>query len=241
MTIPAPPPLPPVPPSPPSPPPADPSVLPREYDRWNWGAFLLNWIWGIGNGTYIALLTFIPVFGLIMPFVLGANGNRWAWRNRRWDSLDHFRRVQRAWGFWGAGILIAVIVLYGGLFVGLVSMLTHSDAYRLGVAKLEANSQAIDALGAPIKTGFPFGNISVTGSSGHATLNFSVTGPKGSGRAALDAVKRNGTWSLKSFKLQIDGSDRIIDLLNETTAENAASVFRVSERLPALNLRALDL
>jgi hypothetical protein len=30
--------------------------VPAEIDRWNWGAFLLNWIWGIGNDTYIALL-----------------------------------------------------------------------------------------------------------------------------------------------------------------------------------------
>lgn len=33
------------------------AVVPPELDRWNWGAFLLNWIWGIGNNTFIALLT----------------------------------------------------------------------------------------------------------------------------------------------------------------------------------------
>lgn len=176
-----------------------------------------------------------------MPFVLGANGNRWAWRNRRWDSLDHFRRVQRAWGFWGAGILIGVIILYGGLFGGLVSMLTHSDAYRLGVAKLEANSQAADALGTPIKAGFPFGNISITGSSGRASLNFSVTGPKGTGHAALVAVKQNDVWSLKSFKVQIDGSDRVIDLLNETTADSRPPSFLGRAGVQVLNLQGLNL
>jgi hypothetical protein len=25
----------------------DPTVVPAEIDRWNWGAFLLNWIWGV--------------------------------------------------------------------------------------------------------------------------------------------------------------------------------------------------
>jgi hypothetical protein len=35
------------------------AVVPPEIDCWNWGAFLLNWIWGIGNNTFIALLMFV--------------------------------------------------------------------------------------------------------------------------------------------------------------------------------------
>ena len=76
-------------------------VIPAEIDRWNWGAFLLNWIWGVGNNTFIALLTLVPLLGLIMPFVLGARGSGWAWQNGRWDSLEHFKRVQRSWAIWG--------------------------------------------------------------------------------------------------------------------------------------------
>jgi hypothetical protein len=41
----------------------DPKAIPAEIRLWNWGAFLLNWIWGIGNQTYIALLALIPGFG----------------------------------------------------------------------------------------------------------------------------------------------------------------------------------
>ncbi len=37
----------------------DPKTVPAEIDRWNWGAFLLNAIWGIGNNTFIALLTLV--------------------------------------------------------------------------------------------------------------------------------------------------------------------------------------
>ena len=43
----------------------DPKAIPAEIKRWNWGAFLLNWIWGIGNQTYIALLALVPGFGFI--------------------------------------------------------------------------------------------------------------------------------------------------------------------------------
>jgi len=42
------------------------SVVPPEIKGWNWGAFLLNWIWGIGNSTYIALLMFVPLVNIFM-------------------------------------------------------------------------------------------------------------------------------------------------------------------------------
>ena len=141
-------------------------------DRWNWGAFLLNWIWGVGNNTYIALLMFVPFVGLVMPFVLGAKGSRWAWRNGRWDSVEHFKRVQRLWAIWGVVILICFLVLFGGLFGGIFYGFKHSAAYQLGAEKLRASSVAANVLGAPITTGFPFGNISVNGASGNAVLNF---------------------------------------------------------------------
>jgi len=87
------------------------SVVPAEIRKWNWGAFLLSWIWGIGNKTYIALLTLIPYVGIIMAFVLGAKGSEWAWRNKRWESVEHFRRVQRKWAWWGVGIIPGIIIL----------------------------------------------------------------------------------------------------------------------------------
>ena len=35
------------------------AVVPKEVHGWNWGAFLLNWIWGIGNNVWLALLALI--------------------------------------------------------------------------------------------------------------------------------------------------------------------------------------
>ena len=96
----------------------DPKAIPAEIDRWNWGAFLLNWIWGIGNNTYIALLALIPGVSFIMLFVLGAKGSAWAWRNGRWDSVEHFKRVQRKWAIWGAVLWIGMLVLVGGAMGG---------------------------------------------------------------------------------------------------------------------------
>ena len=38
------------------------AALPPELTGWNWGAFFLTWIWGIGNSTFIALLAFFSFY-----------------------------------------------------------------------------------------------------------------------------------------------------------------------------------
>jgi hypothetical protein len=194
----------------------DPNVVPPEVDRWNWGAFLLNWIWGVGNGTFIALLALVPGIGLIMMVVLGAKGSGWAWRNRRWDSVAHFKRVQRAWATWGLVIWLGAIALFGGIMGSVFYTLSHNDAYVLGIARLQASRAATDALGTPITPGFVNGSISTEGTSGRAALRFSATGPKASGDVALDAVKQGGVWSLTKLTLTVDG--RVIDLMQDVKA-----------------------
>jgi hypothetical protein len=133
----------------------DPKTIPAEINRWNWGAFLLNWIWGIGNQTYIALLALIPGFGFIWMLVLCAKGSTWAWRNGRWDSVEHFKRVQRKWAICGAIIWIAVPALFGAGIGGIFFGLKHSAAYEMAVAKLQADPVAVNVLGSPISTGTP--------------------------------------------------------------------------------------
>jgi len=86
-------------------------VLPAELKGWNWGAFFWTWVWGIGNGTYIALLALIPFVGWVMMFVLGAKGNAWAWQNKRWDNSAHFKRVQRIWRWCALGVYAGFIII----------------------------------------------------------------------------------------------------------------------------------
>jgi hypothetical protein len=197
----------------------DPEEIPAELDRWNWGAFLLNWIWGVGNNTFIALLMFVPFVGLVMPFVLGAKGSRWAWRNGRWDSVEHFKRVQRLWAIWGVVIWLGAIALFGGIFGSTFYFLGHSEAYELGATQLQASSEATGILGAPISTGFPMGSISTDGASGRAALSFSATGSKAAGQVFLEAIKKDGVWSIKKLTLKVDGRDGVIDLINQSKVE----------------------
>ncbi|MDD5093888.1 MAG: zinc ribbon domain-containing protein [Dehalococcoidia bacterium] len=88
-----------------------PAEIPPEIKGWNWGAFFLTWIWGIGNRVWIALLCLIPYVGLVMAFVVGAKGNQWAWKSKQWDSVEQFKATQRKWAWWGLGIFLAVATL----------------------------------------------------------------------------------------------------------------------------------
>lgn len=186
--------------------------VPPEARRWSWGAFLLNWIWGIGNNTFIALLMFVPVVNLVMLFVLGAKGGEWAWRNTKWDSVGHFQRVQRLWAIWGAVAWAAVIALFAAFFFSFAAAMKSSEAYQLGVATVRANAEAIEALGVPIEAGIPMGTINISGPDGAASLAFSVSGPKGSGTVYLEAVKSLGKWKLGPIELEVDGRKDRIDL-----------------------------
>lgn len=86
--------------------------MPDSIKGWSWGAFLLNWIWAIGNRTWIGLLALIPYVGFIMVIILGIKGREWAWKNKQWDSVEHFNEVQRKWSIWG-GIITGVVFVVG--------------------------------------------------------------------------------------------------------------------------------
>ncbi len=108
------------------------AVHPEELKGWNWGAFLWGMIgfapiWGYFNRVWIALLMafvwvspFVPtaarppiiIAGLLLTVYLGFKGNELVWRARRWESADHFRRVQQAWMSWGLLIAVIQIVVY---------------------------------------------------------------------------------------------------------------------------------
>ncbi len=112
-----------------------------------------------------------------------------------------------------------MFALFGAVFGGIFYSLKHSEAYTLAISKLQASPIAASVLGTPIATGFPVGSISYKGASGKAALSFSATGPKAAGVVFLQAIKKDGVWSLTRLTLKVKGSDDIIDLVggNNTT------------------------
>lgn len=95
--------------------------LPQEIKKFNWGAFFLTWIWGIGNRSYLTFFAFLAYFiaytlnslGVILPVCLAFNiycgimGNSWAWKNKTWESTDYFNRIQKRWAM--GGVLFFII------------------------------------------------------------------------------------------------------------------------------------
>ncbi len=82
----------------------------------NWGAFLLNWIWSIGNTSCgFAVLSFvlalIPLVNLGWAIYLGIKGNELAWQSKRWNDVEHFRRTQRTWTRVALALLVVGILL----------------------------------------------------------------------------------------------------------------------------------
>ena len=82
------------------------AVIPNEIRGWNWGAFLLPVIWGAWNNVWWWLLLLIPYFDIIWILVMGAKGSEWAWRSKRWDSVEHFKRTQKKWRNWAIGLTV---------------------------------------------------------------------------------------------------------------------------------------
>ena len=181
------------------------SSIPAEIKGWNWGAFWLTWIWGIGNSTYRTFLVFIPFLNFIMPFVCGAKGNVWAWSNRRWESVEQFKKTQRKWSI--AGFLIVFVFLafiFLPIHFGIHFGLKNTDAYKLSFEMVNASERVQAVIGTPIEAGyFVSGNWQSSGPDGKAALNYSITGPRDQGEVYVYATKHNGKWKIDELTVVI--------------------------------------
>ncbi|UDL89984.1 cytochrome c oxidase assembly factor 1 family protein [Mesorhizobium sp. PAMC28654] len=195
----------------------EPAEIPAELDRWNWGAFFLNWIWGIGNSTFIALLALIPVVNIVMIIVLGARGSRWAWQNRTWRDAEQFRKTQRNWGI--AGLVVWVVAI-GGLAASISSIpyvLKGNDAYRMTMDTVRANANVKAEIGDDVADNYWIGgsvNVDANG-AGDAKLSIPLHGAKGKGTAYSHAVRTAGAWSMRLLVVWVEGVDTPIVLVNE--------------------------
>jgi len=94
-----------------------------EQAKWSWGAFQLSWIWlmahnmvGWGVIALVANWLCSPVY--LAPMIyLGISGNRLAWQNRRYESVEHFLAVEKIWSNWGIALFCLSIALGIGYVV----------------------------------------------------------------------------------------------------------------------------
>lgn len=195
----------------------DPAEIPPELDRWNWGAFFLNWIWGVGNSTWIALLALLPVVNIFMMIVLGLRGSRWAWRKRAWRSVDHFRRSQRAWAIAGLAVWVISIGGIGAMVVGLPRMLKSAGAYELTMDVVRSDQQVVAALGPDIHDRFwVFGQVSVNDNgTGFANYTIPIYGERGSANVISEAVREGNRWKIRQLIVNVEGRQKAIVIIRQ--------------------------
>lgn len=105
--------------------------IPKELNEFNWGAFLLTFIWGIKHKAWITLLA-IPLIYFQLPLGLnwlllsglqlycGFKGNMWAYQVDWWMTPKDFRQNQMRWG--AAAIILnisipLILLVIAGLFI----------------------------------------------------------------------------------------------------------------------------
>lgn len=191
---------------------------------WNWGAFLLTWIWGICNGTLISLLSLLPGVHIIMMFVLGAKGNEWAWRNKNWQSIEQFHKTQKKWAVWGLalfllGFAVLVIVPFGILGFG-ISMEWPNMQRMVGQFEEHrrfCNYALSEAERDPRSQSYFGGKISLRGPAevvsskdGCTEISIPVGGPGGEGVLYLRTRKgANDEAQLERAELELSGLERL--------------------------------
>lgn len=190
----------------------DPAEIPAELDRWNWGAFLLNWIWGIGNSTFIALLCFIPLVNLVMVFVLGARGSRWAWRNRAWRDAEHFRSTQRGWAIAGFIVWGLAALLVAGVAVGLPRIMKGSEAYAMTMQAVRSDERVKAALGDDVRDAYWIsGHVEIEAEgTGRASFVIPVHGSRGEGTVVSRAVRNGDVWDIRLLVVRVEGGAAIV-------------------------------
>lgn len=102
--------------------------VPQAVKGWNWGAFMYNIFWGIGNKTYLPLLTLIPILNIVWIFVVGFKGNEWARQKGDYQDVDTFKTVQATWnraGLVQSIIAIVIFVLCMFVYASLVASILH--------------------------------------------------------------------------------------------------------------------
>jgi serine/threonine protein kinase len=95
--------------------------IPEEIKGWNWGAFFLPAFWPLTNSVWLGLLAWTPYLGSIMGIILAIKGNEWAWKSKKWRSIEHFNKHQRGWAI--AGLFIGIPITW--IYLYLMAALLH--------------------------------------------------------------------------------------------------------------------
>lgn len=106
--------------------------LPKELSGFNWGAFILTFIWGYFHKAWVTMLA-IPL--ILIPLPMGTNwiiltvlqiycgikGNEWAYQVDFWMTPAQFRMKQIKWGAWAMGLSVILPLTFLVVFLRFIS------------------------------------------------------------------------------------------------------------------------
>lgn len=202
---------------------------PEEVRGWNWGAFFLNWIWGLGNRTYIALAMFIPGVNLLVPFLLGFMGNKWAWQNKEWEDVDDFLASQRRWAI--AGTCVFLLMIFGSIGGAFwhQKFLAKSEPFRQSVAQITQHDETLREVGGKIRPGwYVLGDLQPFVAQKDAWLKYPVNTPKGEVVIETRAVMEKSGWDLSELSVTLSNGKTIRPDLPRDIIKNAKADGRAA-------------
>lgn len=130
-------------------------AVPPEIQGFNIAAFLMNWVWCLGNrlwvwGIVVLIVAFIPIVqiaNLGIAIYLGIKGNELSWKTGRFTNVQQFKDTQRVWAIVSIVLLcLGVLLLILGLALGIATPNFLSAKKRAG------NTACLQALSS-VKTG----------------------------------------------------------------------------------------
>jgi uncharacterized protein (UPF0333 family) len=111
-----------------------------------------------------------------------------------------------------SSIIGTIIVFFIIMFIFIGGAFKNSEIYKMALETLNNNPHAQAVLNKGIQSsGFVFGNISISGNSGNANLNFSVTGSTGKVKVYVTGVKEFNEWRIVKLYIQDKELIKIID------------------------------
>lgn len=206
----------------------------EKLNKWNWGAFVLNWVWCIGNmgfrnGGFKAFLMFVPGVNLVMLFLLGARGNRWAWKvyseevysgeiykgeQENLKSQEDFLQTQKIWSRVGLGVLIIIPTFIILILMVVMTLFRQSEPFELSLQTVSQHPAAQIALGEPVVFDgwFISGSINLANDTGSVDLTYDVSGPIASGSVRFMGTLSDEIWHIDHHQLTITLPGTVIDL-----------------------------
>jgi cytochrome oxidase complex assembly protein 1 len=112
----------------------------------------------------------------------------------------------------------------GGITLGVFEAIKASIPYKDGLARVQADPRAREALGEPIRAGWWVnGAVQDKGNHGTATLLIPVEGPRGKATLDLASSKSQGLWTTGRALLSLESSGEVLDLMDPVNGDEPPS------------------